>query len=73
MMARHRLPSGYRRQGRGTMTPRQCAGLRAALAALYSSEPGLSGAAALAARERMWVDAEASQRKQGVLLLRGGT
>ncbi|SHG64385.1 hypothetical protein SAMN05660380_01157 [Xylella fastidiosa] len=72
MMARHRLPSGYRRQGRVTMTLRQCAGLRAALEALYSSEPGVSGAAALAARERMRVEAEASRCRQGVLLLRGG-
>lgn len=72
MMARHRLPSGYRRQGRVTMTPRQCAGLRAALEALYSSEQGVSGAAALAARERMRVEAEASRCRQGVLLLRGG-
>ncbi|WP_155561135.1 hypothetical protein ACN3VN_01715 [Xylella fastidiosa] len=72
MMARHRLRSGYCRQGKGTMTPRQCAGLMAALEALYSSEPGLSGAAALAERERMRVDAEASRCRQGVLLLRGG-
>ncbi len=54
------------------MTLRQCAGLRAALEALYSSEPGVSGAAALAARERMRVEAEASRCRQGVLLLRGG-
>ncbi|MDG4872195.1 hypothetical protein [Xylella fastidiosa] len=33
---------------------------------------GVSGAAALAERERMRVEAEASRCRQGVLLLRGG-
>lgn len=72
MVARRRLPSGYRRQPIVKMTQAAREALQAALAALYSDEPGLTGDAALAERERLKVEAEAAQRKQGVLRLRGG-
>lgn len=72
-MPRHvRLPQGYRRQPVVKMTPAQRAGLQAALAALYSESPGLTGEQALAERERLRVEGEAAERRQGVLLLRGG-
>ena len=46
--------------------------LAPALALLYSDAQGLTGEAALAERERLKVEAEAAQRRQGVLKLRGG-
>lgn len=70
--ARRRLPSGFRRQPVVKMTQAAREGMQAALAALYSDSPGLTGEAALAERERMRIEADAAQRKQGVLLLRGG-
>lgn len=72
MVARRRLPSGFRRQPIVKMTQAAREALQAALTALYSDEPGLTGDAALAERERLKVEAEAAQRKQGVLRLRGG-
>lgn len=72
-MPRHcRLPQGYRRQPIVKMTPAQRAGLQAAMAALYSPEPGPTGDAAIAERERLRVEGEAAERRQGVLILRGG-
>ena len=72
MVARRRLPSGFRRQPIIKMTQAARDDLQAALALLYSDAPGLTGEAALAERERLKVEAEAAQRKQGVLTLRGG-
>jgi hypothetical protein len=72
MVARRRLPSGFRQQPVVKMTLAARESMRAALEALYSDAPGLTGEAALAERERMKIEAEAAQRKQGVLHLRGG-
>lgn len=72
MVARRRLPSGFRRQPIIKMTRATREAMQAALALLYSDAQGLTGEAALAERERLKVEAEAAQRRQGVLKLRGG-
>lgn len=70
-MPHNRPPHGNRNLRHGPANQASRNGVLQAMRALYSSEPGLEGDAALAEQERLRVEAEAATRRQGELLLRG--
>lgn len=73
MAARRRLPSGFFRQPIVKMTPVAREAIQSIQRLLASNDgAGLTPEQHLAECERLRIEAEAAQRKQGVLQLRGG-